>query len=151
MATRCPQLALAAVRFWWKADVAEHVGLSHHSSMRIHKDTLPSGQSYALKPSMLENALKAGAIQTETVLHQWRAVRVENRALFRAHFYPAGQYYRSQDELLTITSHAIPMSVRAAATAFIEGAVIPDFIKWISGLEALPISSTIRMEKQSFG
>ena len=118
--------------------------------MRIVKNALPSGQSYALKPSILENALIAGAIQTETLLYQWRPGWVESKVLFRANFYPAGRYYRNQDELLTITSHAVPASVRESAKAFIEGAVIPDFIKWISGLEALPIGSTVRREKQSF-
>ena len=118
--------------------------------MRIFKDALPAGQSYALKPSVLDEALKAGAIQTETLLYQWRPGWVESKVLFRANFYPAGRYYRNQDELLTITSHAVPGSLRASARAFIEGAVIPDLINWIAGLEALPVDSTVRREKQSF-
>jgi hypothetical protein len=118
--------------------------------MRISKDALPSGVSYALKPSMLEEALKAGAVQTETVLYQWRSGWVESKVLFRADFYPTGRYYRNQDELLTVTSRAVPASHRANAKAFIEGAVMPDFIQWISGLERLPVGSTVRREKQSF-
>jgi len=118
--------------------------------MMIVKNALPSGQSYALKPSILEDALTAGAVQTETLLYQWRPGWLESKVLFRAHFYPAGRYFKNQDELLTITSHAVPASARASAKVFIEGAVIPEFIKWILEIEALPIGSTIRREKQSF-
>lgn len=133
-----------------KADIAAVDRLTHHASMRIIKDTLPSGLSYAVKPSMLEEALKAGDVQTEAVLYQWRSGWVESKVLFRADFYPAGCYYRNQDELLTITSRAVPAPLRVSARAFIEGAVLPDFIKWISGLERLPVGSTVRREKQSF-
>lgn len=118
--------------------------------MWIVKNALPSGQSYALKPSILEDALKSAAVQTETRLYQWRPGWLESKVLFRAHFYPAGRYYKNQDELLTVTSHAVPASVRAGAKTFIEGRIIPEFIEWITELEALPTGSTVRREKQSF-
>lgn len=118
--------------------------------MRIFKDALPSGLSYAVKPSMLEEAIAVGAVQTETVLYQRRSGWVASKVLFRADFYPAGRYYRNQEEILTITSRAVPASLRASARAFIEGGVMPDFIKWITGLERLPVGSPIRREKQSF-
>lgn len=118
--------------------------------MDIYKDQLPEGVSYALKPSVLEAALQTGGVRTEARLYQWRNGWSESGVLFQADFYPAGRYYRNQDELLTVTSHAVPSSIRLQARSFLESSVLPDFIKWIAGLERLPAGSTVRREKQSF-
>ncbi len=118
--------------------------------MKIYKDQLPSGVSYALKPSVLQAALQSGRVETEAALYQWRNGWSESGVLFEANFYPAGRYYRNQDELLTVRSHAVPSRLRPEARAFIETAVLPEFVKWIVGLERLPPDSTLRREKQSF-
>lgn len=118
--------------------------------MKIFKDALPSGLSYALKPSLLENSLKAGAIKIETCLYQRRSGWVEESLVLSADFYPAGRYYKNQDEILIITSRAVPSFVSVSARAFIEGAAVPELIEWARELERLPVGSTVRREKQSF-
>jgi hypothetical protein len=118
--------------------------------MDIYKEKLPAGVSYALKPSALVTALQMGGVKTGAVLYQWRNGWVKGGVLFRADFYPAGRYYRNQDELLTVTSRAVPSSLRPQARTFVEGSVLPDFVEWITGLERLPPESTLRREKQSF-
>ena len=118
--------------------------------MEIYKDSLPSGVSYPLKPSTLEAALESGGIATETRLYQWRSGWSESSVVFAADFYPAGRYYRNQDELLTVVSRAVPSRLRSQARTFVEGTVLPEFIEWIAGLEQLPPDSTLRREQQSF-
>ena len=118
--------------------------------MEIYKDQLPAGVSYALKPSVLEAALQTGGVQTETALYQWRNGWSESGVLFRADFYPAGRHYRNHNELLAVTSRAVPSQLRPQARAFVERSVLPDFVKWLAGLESLPPRSTLRREKQSF-
>jgi hypothetical protein len=118
--------------------------------MDIYKDQLPAGASYALKPSVLEAALQTGGVQTATALYQWRNGWSDSGVLFQADFYPPGRYYRNHDELLTVRSRAVPSPLRSEARAFLEGSVLPAFVKWIAGLESLPPDSTLRREKQSF-
>jgi hypothetical protein len=70
--------------------------------------------------------------------------------LFAADFYPARRYYRNDNELLTVTSRAVPSTLRHEARTFLEGVVLSQFIDWVTNLETLPEHSTIRREPQEF-
>lgn len=115
--------------------------------MEIVKDRLPKGQSYALKPSVLEAALTEAGARTPTTLYQRYHGWWQSGVIFRADFYRVEQ---SGIEALTVISRALPSEQRAAARRYIESEVIPAFIEWIKWLETLPENSTVRREKQSF-
>lgn len=118
--------------------------------MEIHKETLPAGLSYALKPSQFESLL-GGMVSLPTTLFQWRGRELwGQRRLFDATFYPPGQYYRNDGEVLHIGSYAVPSSDRQRAVQQLQGSVLPDFISWIEVILAEPEGSTVRRETQRF-
>ena len=120
--------------------------------MKIFKDSLPAGLSYALKPSVLSDLLAREQICIPVALYQWRHTPSQDKAFFSADFYPLTYpYFKSEEgESITVTSLALPSKDRQAARQFIESEVLPGFVIWIKGIEALPLDSTIRREMQSF-
>jgi hypothetical protein len=116
----------------------------------IYKDDLPAGLSYALKPSLLEDALQGASVVTRAALFQSRSGWAKNAVVFAARFYPPGRHYRNDDDFLTVSSAAVPSQCRPQARAFVESIVLPQFIEWIVALEQLPSNSTRRREVQSF-
>lgn len=118
--------------------------------VEIFKDKLPASISYALKPSALETALRSAGVATSTALYQWRRGWAKDGLVFRATFYPPGTFGENAHELLSVSSHALPSHLRAKAGQFIETSVIPEFIAWISEIEALDRFSVIRREQQDF-
>lgn len=118
--------------------------------MRIFKDSLPAGLSYALKPSILEAELRSAAVETETSLFQWRSGWSRDGILFRADFCPPGTYGQNADERLHVTSRALPSRLRAQAMQFVGASVLPEFIAWVSHIESLERASTVRRETQWF-
>jgi len=118
--------------------------------MEIHKEKLPAGLSYALKPSQLERLL-AEYVSLPTTLHQWRGRELwGERRLLDATFYPPGRYYLNDHEVLHVSSYAVPSDQRQHAVRQLQEAVLPEFIRWIEVLRAEPDGSTVRRETQRF-
>lgn len=118
--------------------------------MEIHKTKLPAGLSYALKPSRLEALLDVHPIRVPITLHQWAGRELwGERTLFAATFYPPGQFYRNEGEVLHISSYAVPTALRQYAAQQLD-TILPEFFGWIEGLLAEPEGSTIRRETQRF-
>lgn len=114
--------------------------------MEIYKKPLHQGQSYPLKASALEAAIVSNAVQTTVSLYQRSETWWTDGVLFRADFYPPGQFHLNDEEVLHVTCRSVPSSDRQEAQAFIEGVAIPEFVRWIKDLEALPSNSTVRRE-----
>ena len=118
--------------------------------MEIYKEALPAGLSYALKPSQFETVVR-DVVSVPTTLHQWRGRELwGERRLFDATFYPPGQYYRNDGEVLHIGSYAVPSAERQHAVEQLQESVLPDFIGWIEAILAEPDGSTVRRETQRF-
>lgn len=118
--------------------------------MEIFKDKLPASISYALKPSVLEAALRSAGVATETKLYQWRQGWAKDGIVFQATFYPPGTFGKNAHERLSVTSHALPSHLRVQAGQFIEMSALPDFIAWILQIETLDRFSVVRRERQDF-
>jgi len=118
--------------------------------MEIYKDPLRSRQSYPLKASALEAAIASNAVQTPVSLYQRSETWWTDGVLIRADFYPPGQYYLNETEVLHVTCRSVASNDRKTAQAFLEAVALPELIQWIRQLEALPSNSTVRREKQSF-
>ena len=121
------------------------------AAMIIKKEALPRGHSYALKPSTLESALHAAGVTTHRWLDQLRGRMTQGREtlhIFDAEFWPPhpGRPY----EALAMRSWAIPSEHRPEARAYIERVMLPEFISWICGIEALPTDSPTRRKEQRF-
>ena len=118
--------------------------------VEIFKDKLPASISYALKPSVLEAALRSAGVAAETKLYQWRQGWAKDGIVFQATFYPPGTFGENAHELLSVSSHALPSHFRLQAGQFMAMSVVPEFIAWISHIETLDRSSVIRRERQVF-
>jgi hypothetical protein len=118
--------------------------------MQIHKEKLPAGLSYALKPSQLEG-LVAEHVSVPTTLYQWRGRELwGERRLLAATFYPPGRYNLNDDEVLHVSSYAVPSDQRQHAIHQLQETVLPEFIRWIEAILAEPNGSTVRRETQRF-
>ena len=118
--------------------------------MDIFKDKLPSGWSYALKPSRLESAIAAGQVQSQISLYQWYKIWAVGAPAFSATFHPSGSHLGGENGRFSITSCAIPSDQRKIAEDFAEHVFLPELITWIVGIEALPQNSTKKWNKQDF-
>lgn len=119
--------------------------------MQIYKDRLPKGLSYALKPSVLEEALRLAQIQTLASLYQWRENKYHIQGtIFAATFSPAGLFIHDETDVLSIRSFALASRHRNQARLFIEAIVLPDFVRWIRGIELLALNAPDRRRKQEF-
>ena len=118
--------------------------------IEIHKEKLPAGMSYALRPSQLEDLVSA-YVSVPTSLHQWRGRELwGERRLLDATFYPPGRYYLNDDEVLHVGSYAVPSAQRQHAIHQLQETVLPEFIRWIVAILAEPDGSTVRRETQRF-
>lgn len=118
--------------------------------MRIVKDKLSKGFGYPLKPSMLQAVMAAAKVQTEITLFQHNSAFWRDRPLFHASFSPPGQLVDNEKEVLWIGCRAVPADVCNAIRSVLQEEIIPSFLEWITNLEALPMNSPIRREKQQF-
>ena len=118
--------------------------------MDIHKDLLPAGWTYSLKPSRLEGAITEAAIRLPVSLYQSHKVWAVNAPALSAKFYPRGSYMSGADGRISVTSCAIPSDQREVVQEFAERVFLPALVAWIMSIEALPQDSTMRREEQDF-
>ncbi len=126
--------------------------------MRIIKSALRPGLSFPLRGSMLEASVLGAGIKTPVTLYQRSETWWTTGVLFRGDFYPPGRhslylpggFVESDIEVVRVTCRSVPSGERSMARGFLEETVLPAFIQWLVGIEALPENSTIRREKQAF-
>lgn len=110
--------------------------------MRSETAKLPGGQSYPLKPSVLEAALATARINLDTHL-----IRSPGR-LFDAHFWPPNA--NVPHERLYVRAGSVPVEQAKAARDRIEGEALPALVEWIGNILAQDPRSPIRREQQYF-
>ena len=111
--------------------------------MKIEKQKLPKGLSYALKSSLLEEAFKENKIKTDTHL-----VFSISDIFFDAHYWLPNEnidYHR-----FYIRTGHVQSEKRKEATMFMQESVMPEFIKWAKELVSLPENSTKLSESLYF-
>jgi hypothetical protein len=118
--------------------------------MEIHRSKVRSGRSYPIHVPALLYALVEASPSTPLVLHLRDEVWWTDGVLFRADFYPPGGSSHAKGETLHMSLRSVASQERAAARAFLEHTVIPQFITWLGAFEALPENSPERRSKQSF-
>ena len=105
------------------------------SEMKIEKQKLPKGFSYALKTSMIERAFQENNITINTNL-----IYSFSEIFFDAHFWIPNKnvdYYR-----FYIRAGHVQSGRRKEAMMFMQKTVIPEFIEWAKELVSLPENST---------
>jgi hypothetical protein len=103
--------------------------------MKIEKQKLPKGFSYALKTSMLERAFIETKITIDTHL-----IYSNSEIFFDAHYWIPNKnvdYYR-----FYIRAGHVQSGRRKEAMIFMKNIVIPEFIEWAKELVSLPENST---------
>ncbi|MCY1640676.1 hypothetical protein [Methylorubrum sp. SL192] len=101
---------------------------------------LPRGQSYPLKPSIMEAALKTAHVSIDTHL-----VRGPGK-IFSADFWPPNP--NVPHERLYVRIGSVPAEQAQAARDRFERAVVPALVAWIGNILALDPQSPVRREKQ---
>jgi len=112
--------------------------------MKIDKDKIPKGSSFALKSSILLKAFEKSKITTETHL----CFINNNKILFDAHYWLPNKnvdYFR-----FYIRTGVVPSNRRKEAKEFLEKEVIPEFIEWAVNLINLPGNSTKLLTEKYF-
>ncbi|CAA2144942.1 hypothetical protein [Methylobacterium bullatum] len=104
---------------------------------------LPRGQSYPLKPSILEAALTTARLDLDTHL-----IRSPGE-MFDAHFWPPSP--NVPYERLYIRVGSVPAEEAQAARDRIEREALPALIEWIGNILAQDPRSPIRREKRYLG
>jgi hypothetical protein len=108
--------------------------------MRSETGRLPKGESYVLKPSMLEAALAEAGIAIDTYL-----VRHAGR-LFYANFWPPND--NVPYERLYVRAGSVPRERARAARAAMEREIVPRLVAWIADILSRDAGSPVRREKQ---
>ncbi|WP_394653345.1 hypothetical protein [uncultured Sphingomonas sp.] len=116
--------------------------------MNTFKEPLPSGWSYALKPSVLERALAEAGASSKVSLHQRFKIWVADPPAFSATFYPRGWLHFYEVDTFSVTSAAVRSDEKPNAIAFAHGVFVPALVEWIASIERLPVNSTFRRESQ---
>ena len=102
---------------------------------------LPKGQSYPLKPTMLEAALAIANVQID--LHLIRAPG----DLFDAHFWPPNA--NVPYERLYVRAGSVSKEQAAEARHRMETVVIPRLIEWLADIMAQDLRSPTRGVEQA--
>lgn len=116
----------------------------------IYKDKLPAVWSYALRPSVLEEAIATEGILLPVALHQNHKSWSHDAPAFSCTFYPQGSHIGGEAGKFSVTSCAIPAEQRKLAQSFAEGVFVPALVKWMASVEALPQNSTVKRVQQEF-
>lgn len=111
--------------------------------MQIEKSRIPKGMSYVLRSSSLEAAMQEAALNIDTTL-----VHGAGEIFFDAHYWPP--HANAPRERLYVRAGAIEASRAREARAFVEETVIPDLVRWLGMILALPANSPERRERQEF-
>jgi len=122
------------------ADVATLVRCGHGGPMKSETAKLPKGQSYPLRPSILESALADAGLSIDTHL-----IRSPGN-LFDAHFWTPNE--NVPYERLYVRFGSVPSPDLASTRNRVETEALPSLLRWIKGILALPSNSPIRRESQ---
>lgn len=109
--------------------------------MKSETAKLPKGQSYPLKPSILEAALANASVEVDTHL-----IRSPGN-LFDAHFWPPNE--NIPYERLYVRAGSVSIADAANTRDWVETAVIPALIEWVVGILAQDPASPMRREQQA--
>lgn len=120
------------------------------SDVKIHKDKLSKGRCYPLRSSVLEAAIKRAGVKSAVTLFHHNGAFWDQRPLFQATFYPPGQMVDNEEELLWVACRTVSANACELARDYVEQEIIPSLIAWVLRIEALPVDSPIRREKQEF-
>jgi hypothetical protein len=108
--------------------------------MKSETARLPTRQSYPLRPSTLEDALKRAGVSIDVHLIR------QPGALFEAHFWPPNR--NVPHERLYIRVGPVPVEQVGAVRREIEANTLPVLVKWIASILAQDPKSPIRREQQ---
>lgn len=111
--------------------------------MHIVKDKVPKGESFVLKPSILEQMIHEAGFSAQIDLHQ-----THSDILFDAFFWPASP--NVSYERFLVRAGTVPSDQARAARNHMESMVLPEFTAWAASLLQLPQNSTVRLSKQEF-
>jgi len=110
--------------------------------MKSETAKLPKGQSYPLRPSVLEAALSGAGVGIDTHL-----IRSPGR-LFDAHFWPPNE--NLPYERLYVRAGSVPAEEATNARKRMEEVAVPALVAWIAKISSLDSKSPVRREKQFF-
>ena len=116
----------------------------------IYKDRVPAGWCYALRPSLLEEAIAKKGILLPVALHQNHKSWSHDAPALSCRFYPQGSFMGGEAGKFSVTFCAIPAEQRKLAQSFADGVFLPALMSWMALVEALPKNSTIKREQQEF-
>jgi len=118
--------------------------------VKVFKDRLPSGWSFGLKPSKLEDAIANANVLLPVSLYQLHKSWSVDAPALSATFYPRGSHLGGEDGSFSVSSFAVPSDQRQALSDFSEGVFLPQLVSWMVSIEALPSDSPIKREGQDF-
>lgn len=111
--------------------------------MLIEKDKISKRKSYVLRSSFLEEAIQNAGIGLDIHLKH-----SDGKRFFDAYFWPRGA--NASYERLYIVAGAVSSDQAKVARTFVEEAVVPELVLWITDILALPSDSPIRRQEQAF-
>lgn len=120
------------------------------AGLQICKERLPRGWGYALKPSLLEEAMASAGIRLTVSLRQCHKAWAVKQPALCAKFYPSGSFLGGEVGSVGVWSYAVPSNQLLTAQKFAEFTFIPAWVSWVLSIEELPESSTVRREEQGF-
>lgn len=123
------------------ADIAGVAGRVHYEPMKSETAKLPKGQSYPLRPSIFEAALKDAGLSIDTHL-----IRSPGD-LFDAHFWPPNENVAY--ERLYVRFGSVPSANLGQARSRVETEALPALLRWVVDILAQAHNSPVRREKQS--
>jgi hypothetical protein len=112
----------------------------HTGEMKSETAALPKRQSYPLRPSTLEDALKRAGVSIDVHLIR------RPGALFDAHFWPPNPDV--PHDRLYIRIGSVPVEQVGAVRREIEAKTLPVLVKWIASILAQDPRSPVRREQQ---
>jgi len=111
--------------------------------MFIEKDKIPKSNSFVLKSSTLEEAMKNAGISVETTLQH-----LNSPVLFTAYIWPPRS--NVPHNRFFIRAGCVPSAQAKDARILVETEIVPEFIAWATHILSLPSNSPTRSSDQVF-
>jgi hypothetical protein len=105
----------------------------------VSRPRLAKGRSYVLKTSQLAEALASAGIDWHISLVYWTPQG--GGSILEGHYWPPNEnvpYPR-----VYVRAGSVPSELRPAAAEALREAALPQFIRWVQGLMALPDGSPV--------